>query len=226
VSGVDTNSPESEDAEEISAALRELRARLNSWNQKYGHPFEGISDGFRTTIRSDLMPACRAFANRDDLIAALPKGKRFAEVCNFFGQFSVRILELNQPRELHIFDWNLHLIKPEFRNVLDNYQRVFYYDGDPSTSVKTIEAPDFDIVYLNKSKDFSGMRSDLRCWFDRLAPGGYLVVNDFTAWDPVQGYAYGVLPAVSEFVNEQNLEVAFIALHPRGFLNIAMRRGP
>jgi hypothetical protein len=219
-----TNNVESEEHKEISAVLQQLRDKLKSWNKKYGHPFEGISDGFRTAIRSELMPACRAFADRNDLIAALPKGKRFAEVGNFFGQFSVKILELNQPREFHTFDWNLDLMNPEHRSVLDNYKTVFYYDGDPSISAEKIQPSTFDIVYLNKSRDYSGVRRDLDCWLERLTPDGYLVVNDFTAWDPVQGLPYGVLPAVSQFVNEQTLEVVFISLHPRGFLNIALRR--
>ena len=137
---------------ELSSLLRQLREKLKAWNAKYGHPFEGISDGFRTAILSELMPACRAFADRTDLIAALPKGKTFAEVGNFFGQFSVKIIELNQPRELHTFDWNLERIKPEYRSVLDNYGKVFYHDGDPSISAAKIQPSTFDIVYRNKSR--------------------------------------------------------------------------
>src|ERR1700733_2020642 len=92
---------ESEEHVELGSLLQQLRAKLKAWNMKHGHPFEGISDGNRTAIRGELMPSCRAFADRGDLIAALPKGKRFAEVGNFFGEFSVKILERNKPSELH-----------------------------------------------------------------------------------------------------------------------------
>lgn len=213
-----------EEEVELRDLLEQLRDRLKSWSRKFGGAFEGIADGPRTSIRSELMPACRAFASRDDLIAALPKGKIFAEVVNFFGDFSVRILGLNQPSEFHTFDWNIKLIRPANRSVLDAYERVYYYDGDPDVSASRIAPSSFDIIYLNKSKDYAGMRKDLGLWFERLKPDGYLVVNDFTAWDPVQGFAYGVLPAVSQFVNEHNLEVVSVSLHPRGFLNIAVRR--
>jgi hypothetical protein len=215
----DESAPESA---ELFALLDQLRSRLDAWNQKYGHPFAGIQDGHPTAIRPELMPACRAFAGREELIAALPKDKRFAEVGNWFGNFAVQILALNQPREFHTFDWNLHLMKPENRRILDEYGRVFYHDGDPAVTVQDIPAGSFDIVYLNKAKDFSGVRQDLEVWFETLAPQGTLIVNDFTAWDPVQGFAYGVLPAVSRFVNERHVEVVAISLQARGFLNIAL----
>jgi hypothetical protein len=214
----------SDEEVELLDSLRTLRERLRAWNRKHGRPFQGISDGFRTSIRPELMSACQAFADRLGLLAALPKGQVFAEIGNFFGDFSVKIMEINQPLELHTFDWHLNTIKPANREVLDRQGRTFYHDGDPAITLPKVETAAFDIIYLNKSKDYVGVRRELACCLDKLRTDGFLVVNDFTAWDPVQGIPYGVMPGVCQFINEQSLEVIYLGLHPRGFLNVALRR--
>jgi predicted O-methyltransferase YrrM len=213
-----------DEAQEITDLLRLLREKLKAWNSQHGHPFDGISDGYRTPLNSELMPACRAFADRLDLIATLPKGGVFAEIGNFFGDFTVKILELNAPRELHTFDWNLQNIRPENRLKLDASEKVHYYDGDPHITFLEVPSSTFDIIYLNKAKDFVSVTAELDMCMYRLKPDGFLVVNDFTSWDPVQGFPYGVLPAVSQFANQHRLEIAYVALHARGFLNVALRR--
>ena len=213
-----------DDEAELSELLRALREKLRAWNRKHGHPFPGISDGWRTAIRSDLMPACRAFADRVDLLSVLPKANKFAEIGIVSGDFAIKILELNRPEEYHAFDWSFDWVRPENRAALDQHPRVFLHEGNPDQII-SLEPPDsYDIIYLNGPKDFSGTQQYMKICLDKLRQDGYLIVNDFTAWDPVQGFPYGVMPAVSKIVNEENLEVVYISLHARGFYNIALRR--
>ncbi len=208
----------------LSALLDALREKLGDWNAKHGSAFEGISDGQAVGIRSELMPACRTFADRIEMLAALPKGKVFAEIGIYSGDFSAKILELNQPREFHSYNWDFKYVKPENIDILKSYEGVFFHEGDPDF-VFTVHPPStFDIIYLNKSKNYAAIRRELAYCLERLNPDGILVVHDFTAWDPVQGIPYGVMPAVCQFVNEQSLEVVYMSLHPRGFCDIALRR--
>jgi FkbH-like protein len=220
----DQTTPELLERDDLFSVLRALNEKLRAWNSKHGHPFEGTFDGKPTSIRSDLMRSCQIFADRLDLLSALPKAKIMAEIGSYSGDLSAEIVLRAAPKEFHIFNWDFKALNDKNRKILDSHDNVFYHPGDWDHTFLEIEKDWFDIIYLNRSKDFNGVKRELTYCLERLGSDGLLIVNDFTSWDPIQGIPYGVMSAVSEFVNEHNLEVVYMSLHGRGFMNIAMRR--
>ena len=216
----------SEAEAELEQAFRAVRQKLDDYRGKAGRIYTGaaIQDGTPVVLPAQFIKSCRALADRVDILAALPKGGKVAEIGNFFGDFSVQIIEAIQPAEFHTFDYNLHNIRPENRDRLNAHGSVFFHDGDPLIPLPKFADKSFDLIYLNKSKYYAGVWRELTECLRLLKPNGHIVCNDYTAWDPVQCIPYGVLPAVNQFIIDNNLEVSHVSLQARGFLNIAMRR--
>jgi SAM-dependent methyltransferase len=214
-----------EEEAEIEQLFGVLRSKIKEYRGKTGRIYtKKIQDGTPVRLPAKHMENCRALADRVDMLVLLPKGGKVAEVGNFFGDFSVKIVEAIQPVEFHTFDWNLDKIRPENRTALNLHGSVFFHDGDPATTFMKFPDRSFDFIYLNKSKNYGGVWNELTESLRMLNPGGYIVVNDYTAWDPVQCIPYGVLPAVNQFAIDNNLDVPYVSFHDRGFLGIALRR--
>jgi ubiquinone/menaquinone biosynthesis C-methylase UbiE len=214
-----------EDEEELVSLFRTIQGKLSKFRDKHGGIYRGaIQDGTPVRMPAHLMKSCRAVADRVDILAALPKGGKVAEIGNFGGDFSVSIIKHIQPAEYHTFDHHLDRMKPENRAILDEHGACFYHQGDPMLAIPKFPDKSFDLIYLNRSKYYAGVWAELTEALRLLRPNGHLMVNDYTAWDPVQCKPYGVLPAVTDFAIKHKLEAVYISLHGRGFLNIALRR--
>jgi SAM-dependent methyltransferase len=218
------DTPPSTSEAELDELFRTIRQKMDALLHETGLRYTGIEDGTPAAMPSRLMTACCALADRVQIFEQLPKGGVVAEIGNFFGDFSVKIIETVAPSEFHTFDFNLHTIRPENRVLLEAHGSVVFHEGDPAINFFPFPDNKFDIVYLNKSKDYAGVWNELTESLRMLKPDGYIVCNDYTAWDPIQCIPYGVLPAVTEFAIQNNLDVPYISLQARGFLNIALRR--
>ena len=53
---------------------------------------------------------------------------------------------------------------------------------------------------------------------------GYLIFNDYTYWSPVECIPYGVMHAVNELCLDEDWQVAYFALDPYMYCDVAIRR--
>ena len=72
-------------------------------------------------------------------------------------------------------------------------------------------APDFadesiDIVFLDGDHSYAGCLADLRAWWPKVRPGGWLGGHDYANPDPRFRYGVMVVKAVTEFANEVGLK--------------------
>ncbi len=68
------------------------------------------------------------------------------------------------------------------------------------------------------------MSKDLEASLACLAPGGVIVANDYTLYDPLTDVPYGVVQAVNSLVQRHDLVVDGLALEVNMFCDIAISR--
>ena len=212
------------DIEHIDSQLVKLRLTINEFRNKHKTLYPGLLDGAPNVPRPELLTNCRVLNDRHEIIRHLPKKGVFAEVGTMYGDFIVRVIDINQPAEVHLFDYAMNNIRTENKSKLDTYGNVKYYVGDSSENMATMPDEYFDVIYIDADHSFDGVWKDLMQAIKKIKPCGYIVCNDYTIFDPIQMSPYGVYSAVNRFVNENNFRFEFIALAPFGFHDVAIRR--
>ena len=166
---------------------------------------------------------------RSLVLHMMPKNSICAEVGVHRGKFSTRILDIVQPRRLHLIDpWKHETTElygkalyggrvpggqPEmdarFASVCSRFQleisrgQVVIHRG-PSSEVLG-EFPDnyFDWVYIDGNHLYEFVRQDLELSYQKVKPGGYITGDDYSPGGWWQG---GVMRAVDEFVQEYKFQ--------------------
>ncbi|MBL8552418.1 MAG: class I SAM-dependent methyltransferase [Hyphomonadaceae bacterium] len=166
-----------------------------------------------------LVEQCRVCASREDLLLRLPKGGRIAEVGVETGAFSRRILQVAEPRELHLIDLDFSRIDAAVRAD----PRAILHKAPSSVAIASFPDDHFDWIYIDADHSYPGVRRDIEAAAAKVAPGGYLVFNDFAHIDPGLGL-YGVHRAVVEFALARSWPFAWFVYHPTALYDVALRR--
>jgi SAM-dependent methyltransferase len=194
----------------------ELRARFGQTGNCY---FE-----FGEIVADDAVADCRVFANRHLAVESLPKGGIVAEVGTQTGHFANHIFKVARPSQLHLFDLSLEwfdsglLVEP----IHDGSVQIHL--GDSATELSKFPAEHFDWLYIDGDHSYRGVTRDIAQAVRTVKRDGLLVFNDYTVWSPLEACNYGVLKAVNELVNSGEWEFVYIALHPWGYHDAALRR--
>lgn len=180
--------------------------------------------GYRLIDRLTSRTARRA-AKRDFLFEVVPRGGTVIEVGVFDGDFSERILALNEPRKLHLVDpWFTKDDGSLFdgptqqfssaRQAADalegQYQHVARrFAGEISSgrievhrTLSHLAAPQFpdehfDWIYVDASHFYDDVKVDIQAFWPKLKRGGYMAGDDY---DRRGIWEHGVTRAVDEFV--------------------------
>jgi hypothetical protein len=167
--------------------------------------------------------------HRELLLEMLPKNSVGAEVGVHRGEFSARVLQIVNPKELHLID-------PWRYEQLDTYKEALYggkaqggqvemddrcqavrqrFDAEIRSGRIVIhrdysntvlgQFPDayFDWVYIDGNHLYEFVRQDLELSFKKIKPGGYITGDDYQAGGWWKG---GVKKAVDEFIREKPVQ--------------------
>lgn len=77
--------------------------------------------------------------------------------------------------------------------------------GDHSVLVDNYEDGFFDYVYIDSDHTYESVKKDIEQWWPKVREGGILAGHDY-----VNRKLYGVIPAVNEFVEANNIEHLYI----------------
>lgn len=147
------------------------------------------------------------------------------EVGVWRGEFSAQMCNRLQPREFWGIDpyelYEGYTDKPgtEF-NSQDSLDRLYraveanYHRINPSGSARLIRAHgcdaaqqfedgSLDVVYIDADHKREAVQADIRTWWPKVREGGVLVGHDYIERSHVE--EFGVIPAVQEFLAENNL---------------------
>jgi SAM-dependent methyltransferase len=198
----------------------ELCSDLRAALEREGHSYFHLGE----TVREDGVSNCRVFADRLVAIKSLPKGGVVAEVGTQTGRFADHIYKTARPSKLHIFDLSLEwfdkslLVEP-----LKNGSAQIHV-GDSSSLLGEFPDEHFDWIYIDGDHSYEGVQRDIAQAVRKVKRDGILVFNDYAIWSPLEVCNYGVLKAVNDLVNAGEWEFVYLALHPWGYHDVALRR--
>lgn len=171
-------------------------------------------------------------AQRQWLLAMLPKGAVGAEIGVYRGEFSARILETVEPQRLHLIDpWlcqvdDGHAMSlygrqcPDGQDGMNAYydevrarfraeiiQRRVLLHRARSEEIAT-DFPDdyFDWIYVDGDHNYAAVRADLESYFPKVKTGGFIAGDDYAlgGW-----WRDGVVRAVNEFIGRHSVMLTF-----------------
>lgn len=159
---------------------------------------------------------------RGRLLAALPKNAVVAEIGVWEGDFSQRILEICQPKELHLIDpWlylpefsntgfgkkkNEHLMEQRYHNVVARFAddpRVRIHRATSETALATMPDGLLDWVYIDGNHNEPFIGNDLRLCLQKVKADGIISGDDFNwqteaAGAPVRAAVEAVMANMGE----------------------------
>jgi hypothetical protein len=195
-------------------------------------------------IRSEDIRDARLYAERTDLIRALPirPHSKIAEIGVWRAEFSKVLTTELKPQQFfafdiftgHLTDWNDIPGKQVFEGLTHRayYEREMAPFSDMLTVVEGPNAqtlPDFadhsfDLVYVDAAHDFESVKTDTALAVEMVAESGFLVFNDYTVLDPGNSSRYGVVPVVNDLVVNHGWRIVGFALDLAMYCDVALQR--
>lgn len=158
--------------------------------------------------------------NRENLIDILPKQGIAAEFGVANGDFSKKILNINNPRNLHLIDiWNSERygenLYQEVNSKFHTEQKegkVIIHRRESLDALERFPDSFFDWIYIDTDHSYELTREELKLSAPKIKPGGFIAGHDYQQGNWVSQYRYGVMEAVSDFCHESNWEISMITM--------------
>lgn len=162
----------------------------------------------------------KLLATREQLLALLPQNGVVAELGVDHGDFSRKILDINQPAKLHLIDvWKserypeqlFHEVSQKFQTEIEEGKVVI--NRGLSTEVVD-QFPDhyFDWIYIDTVHDYKITKLELENYRPKIKEGGIIAGHDFIVGEIDVPWKYGVIEAVYEFCVEQSWEIIYLTM--------------
>jgi hypothetical protein len=165
---------------------------------------------------------CRIFADRIELLKTLPKGKVWAEVGTFKGEFARTILDICEPSKLDLMDLTFDLV--EKLGHVHESEIVTFYRGESSSSLLAQPDKKYDVIYIDAGHDLIDVARDADAAMKKLKDDGILIFNDYIPFAYKEMRPYGVVAVVNSLVVHEGWEVACFAFQNNMYCDIALRR--
>lgn len=183
--------------------------------------------------------------NRDHILPLMPKNGVVAEVGVALGEFSRKIIDVMQPRHFIAVDlFELHKLDiiwgQKTQSIFKGATHEEYYRQRFQSEIQkgTVgvkkglsyammqEFPDrhFDMIYVDAAHDYQSVRKDIEVCNKKVKHDGFMVMNDYTMFDPLIMQPYGVVQATNEFCIREGWEVIYLALQPCMFCDLVLRK--
>lgn len=98
-------------------------------------------------------------------------------------------------------------IEKEAREVLSPYPNCTIIHDTSMNAVKVFRPDSIDFVFIDGNHEYEYVLEDIREWFKIVRPGGIIAGHDYKE---AEDKKYGVIKAVTQFVEENNIETLYI----------------
>jgi hypothetical protein len=171
--------------------------------------------------------------NREDLLARMPKHAVCAELGVDKGEFSELILNITEPKQLHLIDaWGdesryhdgLKLsIEEKFKEQISEGQLKVNI-GLSTDVLKKFEDHFFDWVYIDTAHTYDVTAEELKLLKTKVKPGGIIAGHDYVIGNWAAGFRYGVIEAVHEFCVKENWQFIYITFETHQHRSFAIQK--
>lgn len=162
----------------------------------------------------------RLLATREQLLSLLPQNGVVAELGVDHGDFSQKILEINQPSKIHLVDvWHseryperlFHEVKQRFQSEI-NSGNIEINRGLSTEVVDQFPNAYFDWIYIDTAHSYSVTKAELESYLPKMKPGGIIAGHDFIVGEIDVPWKYGVIEAVYEFCSSHGWEIIYLTM--------------
>lgn len=177
-----------------------------------------------TAIPPHLLTDAKLVWGRESVLDLLPKGGVAAEIGVLKGYFSQQILRRAAPRQLHLFDLDFAPLLAAEAFQYQNDPRLVFHQGDSSITFAQLADASLDYLGLDGNHSRAAVERDLQLAAEKIRPGGWIQLNDYTPFCYMHLQPYGVMHAVNRFLAERQWPVVCLALHPLGYHDLVISR--
>lgn len=186
----------------------------------------------RISLEEKHLALTKVLTNRYQLLELMPKNGIIAEIGVDKGDFSERILEITQPKKLHLIDlWGSRRYNDEkFLNVSKKFKYEIEDDvvrinrGLSVDVIKEFDKHYFDWVYIDSDHSYKVTANELGLCKDKVKLGGIIAGHDFTVGNWIDGVRYGVIEAVYEFCVKENWQLLYLTSEVDHYRSFAIKR--
>lgn len=174
----------------------------------------------------------RVYLDRETMLAQLlPKGGVVAEMGVDRGDFSQSILDIADPRELHLIDpWSTRRYGDlKWGDVSSRFSaeveagRVSIHRGCSTEVMAGFPDGHFDWVYIDTTHAYELTMEELAISMRKVRGGGIIAGHDYVSGNVDKRLRYGVVEAVHEFCIEKKWEMVGLTHEPHRYLSFALR---
>jgi hypothetical protein len=170
--------------------------------------------------------------NRQTFLNKLPKNAIVAELGVDKGDFSEFILDITQPKKLHLIDaWDTERyhdglavnVQNKFKNKLDD-KTIEIHRGYSTDWLVKFDDNYFDWVYIDTNHSYETTAAELAICQYKVKPGGIIAGHDYALGLPGYTFRYGVVEAVNEFCVKNNWEIIYLTHESHRMISYALRK--
>lgn len=204
--------------------LNEMRVK---WNEVI-RPFDSTVKSFFEpvpTLEKKHVQNCRIVIGRETFLKDhLPKCGIVAEVGTQYGYFAQKIIEISEPKELHLIDITFQYFnQAPFESAISK-KKVFLHESDSATQLSKFPDKYFNWIYIDADHSYKGVTRDIEQATKKIKPDGLLIFNDYIFWSHKELFPYGVIHAVNELCLRDGWEIIYFVLDPEMYNDVVLRK--
>ena len=192
-------------------AFEQLRSALKQYW------LEQTADIPKPVVTSRHVGNARLLATRQVMLSLLPAAGVVAEIGVDRGKFSAQIIELAQPKKLHLIDnWGSDRYNDEKKSLVEqrlekqiDAGQVIINRGYSTEMAGHFEDEYFDWVYIDTTHAYQLTKEELHAYAPKVKAGGVIAGHDFIVGNWNGQVRYGVVEAVYELCVEHDWEIIF-----------------
>lgn len=183
-------------------------------------------------LKQEHIQNSKLIISREEMLDMLPKNGVVAEIGVDQGKFSEKILEINQPRKLHLVDmWGTKRYSQTKRQGVENKFKDKIKDKSIeinlglSTEVVDSFADDyFDWIYIDTNHSYKTTYEELEKYSSKVKKGGVIAGHDYIIGNWNGMVRYGVIEAVYEFCIKYNWQILYLTAENQENPSFAIKR--
>lgn len=176
-----------------------------------------IFDSIKTLrfLEPKHVEGCKAILDRHLLLEQMPKNAVVAEIGVDRGRFAERIYEVTQPKQLHLIDlFQFEYQITDVNTLFENNADVKMHQIKSADAGQLFEDEYFDWIYIDTDHTYETTKAELNAFADKIKPGGLISGHDYFQVGISNGFSYGVMSAVHEFVVINDWRLYAVTLEP------------
>jgi hypothetical protein len=160
----------------------------------------------------------RLISNRLAMLELLPKDGVVAELGVDTGDFTEKILNINNPKKLELVDiWgSARYNEAKFDSVCEKFSQYIKDNKVSITRKLSTEAAEsfddnyFDWIYIDTNHSYQTTKEELHAYKHKVKDTGFIAGHDYVMGNWNKPLKYGVMEAVAEFCVQENWKIVYL----------------